>query len=209
MLGGNEWHLPWAALEISLTSIPGCKLSCTTHVNLWLTLTLTLTFFSCLKVVLLSLLVCGCIINVQQIRCIIIVFTISWDRYCHSISGQFEAKLQGLCLHNGSKYWDTTYAIWKFRERSSNYDWSVSRQVAPSWRNLRHKIPTCTKVFLHCSFSFPFLGTFWSTIALPYWKNFQGPNPVYSPFRTHLSSCWENCHHVSWEGSLGRGLSIN
>ena len=34
MLGGKEWHLPWAALEISFTSIPGRKLLCITHVNL-------------------------------------------------------------------------------------------------------------------------------------------------------------------------------
>ena len=40
LLGDNEWRLPWAALKISLTSIPGRKFSCTTHVNLWLNLTL-------------------------------------------------------------------------------------------------------------------------------------------------------------------------
>ena len=33
LLGGNEWHLSWAALEISFTSIPGCKLSCSAHVK--------------------------------------------------------------------------------------------------------------------------------------------------------------------------------
>ena len=45
----NEWHLPWAALEISLTSSPCCKLSCTIHVNLWLTLTHTLMFLLIMK----------------------------------------------------------------------------------------------------------------------------------------------------------------
>ena len=64
---------------------------------------------------------------------------------------QFEVKLQGLYLRNGSMHWDPTYAKWKFRARSLNYCPVTLRQVVLSWCNLRHKESAWVQVCLSYS----------------------------------------------------------
>ena len=54
--------------------------------------------------------------------------------------------LQGLYIHSSSMYCDTSYAKWKFRIRSLTYGEVTLCQIAPLWRNLRHKVSASVKV---------------------------------------------------------------
>ena len=113
---------------------------------------------------------------------------------------------------------------------------SLLRQIAPSWRNLRHKVSTSVKLFLFILLSFPGrfsvndLFTVSKQLAIRFQRNFtyilmgsvriavQNIIDLTDDLDlsrsqlckiTYLGSCWTNRHHILTLGSLGGGLSIN
>ena len=117
--------------------------------------------------------------------------------------------------------------------------WSLLLQIAPSWRNLRHKVSTSVKLFLFILSSSPGhflvndLFTVSKQLAIRFQRNFtctlmgsvriavqnlltsrltltfQGHNYITSHFDPYLGFCWTNCCQILTQGSLGWGLPIN